>query len=111
MNLLVSELYKVAIKFDLGVCKVYKRPVVIEASEQNDGTRKWVLKMDGYVMSQYACFVCEPLPSERSDEFIKITRFNSIEECYLFWVNHIKEKRELYQTIKEMKEVLYSKIN
>jgi hypothetical protein len=99
----IPELSEYASKYDLGLCKVYNRPVVIEARGQSDGTRKWVLKMDGYVMTHYGCFVWEPLPSSRSDRFILLTRFNSADECYKFWLQQITEIRELYENVDDIK--------
>mgnify|MGYP003532484357 CR=1 FL=1 len=106
----ITELPQRAVKFDLGLCRVYNRLVAIEARDQGDGTRKWILKMDGYVMTHYGCFVWEPLPSSRSDEFIKMTRFNTADECQVFWVCHITQIKELFQTIEEMKRNFNKKI-
>lgn len=85
-----------AIKFDLGTCMFYKRPVVIEARDQIDGSRKWVLKMHEWVLSKDGFFIFEPIPSSRTDEFIENTRFNSPRECHSCWVELVTEAKPLY---------------
>lgn len=85
-----------AIKFDLGLCKLYHRPVTIEARDQLDGSRACVLKMHEWVLGKDGNFGWEPIPSSRDDEFIKLTRFTSFEECYNFWINNVKEVKPLH---------------
>lgn len=85
-----------ATKFDLGNCIFYNRPIVIEARDQIDGSRKWILKMHEWVLGKDGKFIWEPTPSGRSDEFIKNTRFETPDECHTFWVSAVKEVKPLY---------------
>ncbi len=85
-----------ATKFDLGKCIFYNRPITIEARDQTNGDRKWVLKMDEWVLGKDKDFHYEPRPSSRTDEFIENTRFDNINECHSFWVENITSKRPLY---------------
>ena len=82
--------------FDLGECKIYKRPVKIERRVQPDGVIKWVLKMHEWVLGKDGNFMIEPSPSNRSDEYIQHTRFDSPEECYSFWTQSVKHENPLY---------------
>ena len=84
-----------ACKFDLGKCFFYNRPIVIEARDQMDGSRKWVLKMHEWVLGKDGEFIWEPTPSSRTDEFIKNTRFDTPDECHLFWVDAVNEAKPL----------------
>lgn len=85
-----------ATKYELGKCIFYNRPIVIEAREQIDGSRKWVLKMHEWVLGKDAEFHYEPIPSSRTDEFIENTRFNSPDECHSFWVKNVNSEKPLY---------------
>ena len=85
-----------AVKFDLGECIFYKRPVVIERRLQIDGTEKWVLKMHEWVLGKDGDFHYEPMPSSRSDEFIENTRFDSPDECHSFWAENVNSEKPLY---------------
>lgn len=84
-----------AIAFDLGKCIFYKRPVRIEARNQIDGSKKWVLKMHEWVLGKDGEFVYEPMPSSRTESFIKHTRFDSPDECHSFWVKSVTEAKPL----------------
>ena len=90
-----NEWLKKAIKFDLGTCIFYNRPIVIDARDQIDGSRKWVLKMDEWVLGKDGKFHYEPRPSNRSDEFIKNTRFECPQEVHTFWVKSIDKAEKL----------------
>lgn len=85
-----------AVKFDLGECIFYKRPIVIERRLQIDDTEKWVLKMHEWVLGKDGNFHYEPMPSSRTDEFIENTRFNSPDECHSFWVENVNSEKPLY---------------
>ena len=61
--------------FDLGLCKFYERNVTIEARKQMSGDILWVVKMDSWVLGKDAKFHYESMPSNRTDDFIKNTRF------------------------------------
>ena len=85
-----------AVKYDLGECVFYNKPIVIEVCDQMDGRRKWVLKMHEWVLGKDANFHREPMPSNRTDEFIENTRFNSPDECYFFWIKNVNYEKPLY---------------
>lgn len=88
-----------AIRFELGHCIFYKRPVFISARDQTDGSRLWVVQMEtsnGWVLGKDGEWYYEPNPSSRSDEFIKLTRFNSPDEAHTFWVKNVTEAKPLY---------------
>jgi hypothetical protein len=87
---------KRAVKFDLGVCRIYNRPVSIEARPQINGSIKWAMKMHEWVLGKDGEFYIEPMPSSRTDEFIENTRFNSPDECHSFWVKNIREIKPLH---------------
>ena len=88
-----NEWLERATKFDLGICNYYNRPVVIECREQLDGSKKWVLKMQEFVLGKDGKFVFEPIPSSRTDEFIANTRFDTPDECHSFWLSAITDWR------------------
>jgi hypothetical protein len=83
-----TEWLEKATKFDLGVCIIYNKPIVIEARDQIDGSRKWVLKMHELVFGKDGKFHYELSPSSRTDKFIEKTRFDSVNECYSFWIQN-----------------------
>ena len=70
--------------------------VTIEKRLQQNGIVKWVVKesncvlsksnvesyLKGELESSHYCFEHEPLPSNRTDEFIRDTRFDTIGEAY-----------------------------
>lgn len=92
---IAGKLGSKAIKFDMGECPVYKRPVVIESRDQMSGDRKWVLKMHEWVMDHDGNFQYEPSSSSRTDKFIADTRFNTPQEAYVTWKTKVTEARNL----------------
>ena len=61
----------------------FPNDVQIEARDQKDKTRKWVIHSFREVWDkENNCFVWESMPSERADEFIRQTRFNTFDEAY-----------------------------
>lgn len=90
-----KEWLEIATKYDLGKCVFYNRPVVIESRDQIDSSRKWVLKMQEWVLGKDGEFHYEPMPSSRTDEFIENTRFNSPDECHSFWAENVIEEKPL----------------
>ncbi len=91
-----NEWLERATKFDLGKCIFYNRPISIESRYQIDGARKWVLKMQEWVLSKSGDFVWEPIPSGRTNDFIESTRFDSPDECHSFWLSAVNEAKDLY---------------
>ena len=94
--MLPSEWLERATTFDLGTCIFYNRPIKIEARDQMDGNRLWVLKMHEWVLGKDGKFHYEPMPSSRTDKFIKNTRFESPNEAHSFWVENITREEPLY---------------
>lgn len=94
--MLQNEWLERATIFDLGTCIFYNRPIKIEARDQPDFTRLWVLKMHEWVLGKDGKFHYEPLPSSRTDEFIKNTRFESPDEVHSFWCQSINKAEPLY---------------
>jgi len=82
--------------FDLGICSIYNRPIRIEARDQINGERLWVFKMNEWVLGKDKHFHYEPIPSSRTDKFILLTRFHSVNACYEFWKKNIIKKESLY---------------
>ena len=91
-----KEWLEMATTFDLGICKFYNRPIVIERRDQMDGSKLWALRMDNWVLGKDKKFHYEPMPSNRTDEFIKNTRFESANQVFNFWVLNIKKAEQLY---------------
>lgn len=60
---------------------VYGRTIYIESRAQMDESVKWVVKMDDYNLGKDGEYYYEPMPSSRTDAFIKMTRFDSKEEA------------------------------
>ena len=90
-----EEWFEKATEFSMGICPIYNMGVYIETR----GPGRWVVKMDrsnGWVLGKDAEWHWEPLPSSRTDEFLNNTRFQSPDEAYEFWVNNVKEKKDLY---------------
>lgn len=81
--------------FEIGTCIFHKRMVRIEARDQMDDTRLWVVKMDEWVLGKDKEWHWEPLPSSRTDEFIANTRFKSFQEAFYFWRDSVTEATQL----------------
>lgn len=90
-----SEWLERATVFELGNCIFYNRPIKIETRDQMDGSRLWVLKMHEWVLGRDGKFHYEPLPSSRTEEFIKNTRFETPDEVHSFWVKSINKVEQL----------------
>ena len=57
------------------------------------GQTKWVIEEMGFVIDKNTGrFVYEPLPSNRDDEFIARTRFDSVEEAYEWFQEDLKKQ-------------------
>ena len=90
---LTVKLFDHARSFDLGVCNILEKEIIIEARKQPDDKIKWVLRVNSHVLGKDKLLQTEPLPSNRDAEFVELTRFNSLSECYYFWQSlSIKEK-------------------
>ncbi len=56
-------------------------PIRIEARDQRDGTRLWVVKQGGNCLRKDGQWELEMQPSSRTDEFISATRWKTKEEA------------------------------
>lgn len=90
-----KEWLSLATRFDLGICKIYKRKVLIEARDQMDESRLWVVYMDGWVLGKNGEWYYELLPSARTDEFIRLTRFSFAGVAYEAWRALVTESKPL----------------
>lgn len=93
--MLISDWYERAIVFDLGTCIFYNRPIKIEARDQPNFIRLWVLKMDEWVLGKDGKFHFEPTPSVRTAEFINLTRFKDPNLLHTFWSKAIHKAEPL----------------
>ena len=82
--------------FDFGLCPIHKRPILIEARGQTNGSCLWVVKMHEWVLGKDANWHWEPLPSSRTEEFISLTRFESAEVAHAFWSENVKTAQALF---------------
>lgn len=82
------------ISYLIGLSKKYKtnlggRKIVIEERMQPDLLSKWVVVMDNtWVLSKENKYEVEVIPSERTAEFIQLTRFSSKEQALKALVEH-----------------------
>jgi hypothetical protein len=59
--------------------------VVIERCAQLDGSDKWAIRSRGMCMRKDGSMEFEPRPSNRTDEFLERTRWNSMQEAIYFY--------------------------
>lgn len=65
-------------------------PQTREVSIEKRGDNAWSVSCDGSVLHKSkGCFEREPMPSSRTDKFIKNTRFETKEEAYTAWCNYL----------------------
>lgn len=58
--------------------------MLIEAREQRDGSRKWVVTQGGNCLRKDGDWEWEASPSNRSEEFVQMTRWDSKEAAREF---------------------------
>jgi hypothetical protein len=58
----------------------------IEQRKQQNGSVMWICKKHGYVLNKNGEWEYEPIPSSRTDGFIKTTRFDDKDELYTFYL-------------------------
>jgi len=90
-----------AIKFLVGNSIVHQtniggRRIYIETREGWEGI-KWVVLMDGWTLGKDGEYHYEPRPSNRTDEYIEITRFDDKEEAL--------EALQLYELTNQGKDI------
>lgn len=92
-----------AVKFDMGICPIYQRPVIIEKGLYS--TRDlWCLKMEytkGWYLGKDAEWYYEEIFNQgmRPDKALKFLEnllFFSPQQVYDFWKAHITEAKQLY---------------
>ena len=86
-TLLLETVHKYGIAYDNG------RLVTIEArmwdeQESKPKPTNWAVCKDSTVMSKTGNFDYEPLPSNRTDAFLRKHRFNSAQEAAECWVKY-----------------------
>ncbi len=75
---LPEDIHTFATTYSLGDNNLYKRPITLEIREQIKGPDLWCIKMSGdWCLTKDLQWEWEPMPSSRSDEFIRRTRFAS----------------------------------
>lgn len=62
-------------------CRVDDLPIRIEARDQRDGSRKWAVMQGGNCLRKDGDWELEMQPSSRTDEWLKLTRWDSREEA------------------------------
>lgn len=71
------------VKFEIEESKVHRyvhgpgRMIYIEARSQRDGSKKWVVAMDGFCLGKDGKYHHEPMSSSRTKDFLHNTRFDS----------------------------------
>lgn len=74
----IEQLDNYATTYSLGDNNIYSRPITIELRAQIDGPDRWAAVMDKtWCLSKDMEWLYEPMPSNRSDEFISKTRFDT----------------------------------
>lgn len=90
-------LHSKACTWDLGECKYTGLSVTIQTRRQLDGNSKYVVVMaKDWTLCKDGEFRHEPMPSQRGDEYLLQSRFDSPEEAYNFWKENVKGKKDLY---------------
>lgn len=83
-----------ATRFFICVSSVHKsnaggRGIWIEHRKQIDGSIKWIVIMENcWVLGKDKQYYYEPSPSNRTDEFIKNTRFDSKEQALALLIEY-----------------------
>jgi len=80
MLLIPEDLLKLATRFHLGQDKDYRDIVVERRSYPND-PEMWAILADSMCLSKDGKWDYEPMPSNRSDEFIENHRWNNLDEA------------------------------
>jgi hypothetical protein len=88
--------HAVKFEFDLPPSDIYMKRVFIEKRAKNT----WTITTDYATCWNFKEkeFVFDPLPSNRSEQFIEETRFKTLEEAYDLiqkWIDILKEKKEM----------------
>ncbi len=57
----------------------------LDRAVQRDGSCKWVIRRSDMCLTKEGDWIFEPTPSNRSDEFLYLARFDSVEEAIIAW--------------------------
>lgn len=83
--------------FELGTCPIHARPVKIEERRNaHNGEIKWCVKMHEWCLGKDAEWYWEPTSSNRSEEFVNNTRFDTPDEAHTFWIENVKQFKPLF---------------
>lgn len=77
--------------FQLGMSNMYNRAVEIQSYEQMDGSLKWAVKMNEWVLGKDLSWHWQPNPSGRDTSFLRECRYDTKEEAYDYYIRHINE--------------------
>jgi hypothetical protein len=67
------------------VDKPYQRQVTIDRVKQSDGDDKWAVRCGSEVLTKTGQWEYEPMPSNRSEAFLRRARFNSPFDAVKAW--------------------------
>jgi hypothetical protein len=76
---LTPTVYQLVEEVDTG--GEYVRGITLERCKQRDGSYKWAIRSHGQVMTKTGKWEYEPMPSSRTDAFLKRARFDSVDEA------------------------------
>lgn len=82
---------KLATKFELGECRIQRRPIFIEIRKQIDGSVLWIVSMHEWVLTKSGKWIYESMPSGRTDSFIKRTRYATKDEALESYRRFVKK--------------------
>jgi hypothetical protein len=80
-DLIVSE-------YTLVECDPVKGPagsVTINRQRQRDDSYRWAVRAGGFCLNEHGAWEYEPIPSSRTDGFLRRCRFESVEAALSAW--------------------------
>jgi hypothetical protein len=83
-----------ATTFSLGQCRIQNRPVFIVAKEQINGSIKWAVCLEsskGWVLGKDGFWWWEPIPSNRTVDYLQNTRFATKGDALMAYSRFIKK--------------------
>lgn len=68
---------------------VVRRDVRIRKMGQISGPDKWAIYVSqGFALLKNGELANEPIPSSRTDEYLELSRYNTLDEAYKHFLNH-----------------------
>ena len=67
--------------------------IAIERVKSRDGQYRWAVRRNGECLSRKLEWDYEPFPSSRTDEWLRLNRFDSVEEAHALAVRAIEKER------------------